>query len=165
MILAFNAHNTRFKNSVEATVMSYSRWPFLICIVILFLCKPIFSDLSPTPTELSGIPKNFLSFAKKSETFDWMVGIRRKIHENPELAYQEFETSKLIRQELDKMGISYKHPLAGTGLLGFIGSGKPPFVAIRADMDALALQVCQSLSFSGVLYSVELINCFFFFFW
>ncbi|KAK6125131.1 hypothetical protein DH2020_041144 [Rehmannia glutinosa] len=69
-----------------------------------------------------------------------MVGNRRKIHENPELGYEEFETSKLIRDELDKMGISYKYPVAVTGVLGFIGSGKPPFVAIRADMDALALQ-------------------------
>ncbi|KAH6793187.1 peptidase M20/M25/M40 family protein [Perilla frutescens var. hirtella] len=120
--------------------MSYYRWASLICIFFLFLCKPIFSDLNLSPEQLSEIPKNFLNFAKKAETFDWMVGIRRRIHENPELGYEEFETSKLIRQELDKMGISYKHPVAGTGLLGFIGSGKPPFVAIRADMDALALQ-------------------------
>lgn len=70
-----------------------------------------------------------------------MVGIRRKIHENPELGYEEFETSNLIRTELDKMGISYKYPVAVTGVIGFIGTGEPPFVAIRADMDALPMQV------------------------
>lgn len=139
--------------------MSYSRWAFLICITFLFFCKPISADLNPTPKELSEIPPNFLNFAKKAETFDWMVRIRRKIHENPELAYQEFETSNLIKQELEKMGISCKHPVAGTGLLGFIGSGQPPFVAIRADMDALALQVCPTLTFLvDYIYSVELIN-------
>lgn len=68
------------------------------------------------------------------------MGVRRKIHENPELGYEEFETSKLIRSELDKMGIAYKYPVAVTGVVGFIGSGKPPFVAIRADMDALPIQ-------------------------
>lgn len=69
-----------------------------------------------------------------------MVGIRRKIHEHPELGYEEFETSKLIRAELDKLGIPYKYPLAITGVVGYVGTGKPPFVAIRADMDALSMQ-------------------------
>lgn len=122
-------------------VMSYFKWAFLIFVVLLFQCKPISSVLNLSSKELSEIPLNFLNFAKKAEVFDWMVSIRRKIHENPELGYEEFETSKFIREELDKMGISFKYPLAVTGVLGFIGSGKPPFVAIRADMDALALQV------------------------
>lgn len=70
-----------------------------------------------------------------------MVGIRRKIHEHPELGYEEFETNKLIRAELDKLGIPYKYPLAITGVVGYVGTGKPPFVAVRADMDALSMQV------------------------
>ncbi|KAL1825419.1 hypothetical protein ACET3Z_012197 [Daucus carota] len=69
------------------------------------------------------------------------VVVKRKIHENPELGYEEFETSELIRTELDNMGISFMHPFAVTGVVGFIGSGDPPFVALRADMDALAMQI------------------------
>ncbi|KAK1414254.1 hypothetical protein QVD17_29997 [Tagetes erecta] len=86
------------------------------------------------------ISKQFLEIAKQDEVFDWMVGIRRKIHEYPELGYEEIETSKVIRDELDKLGIGYKYPVAVTGVVGFIGSGQPPFVAVRADMDALAMQ-------------------------
>ncbi|KAL5755812.1 hypothetical protein ACOSP7_020248 [Xanthoceras sorbifolium] len=114
--------------------MGCSRWVCLVFVLHLFYQGLVASN------GFSDIPKELLDFAKKSEVFDWMVGVRRKIHENPELGYEEFETSKLIRAELDKMGVKYKYPVAVTGVLGFIGTGEPPFVAIRADMDALPIQ-------------------------
>ncbi|XP_027167965.1 IAA-amino acid hydrolase ILR1-like 4 [Coffea eugenioides] len=117
--------------------MGVSRWVFLIYSLLVIPPNPI-GCLSSK--EISEIPVSFLNFAKKAEVFDWMVGIRRRIHENPELGYEEFETSKLVREELDKMGIPYKYPVAVTGVVGFVGSGEPPFVALRADMDALAMQ-------------------------
>ncbi|KAG4200785.1 hypothetical protein ERO13_A05G235600v2 [Gossypium hirsutum] len=81
-----------------------------------------------------------LSLARKPENVEWIKGLRRKIHENPELAFEEYETSKLIRTELDRMEIEYRYPLAKTGIRAWIGTGSPPFVAIRADMDALPIQ-------------------------
>ena len=97
--------------------------------------------ISCSSNDLSQIPKNFLSLAKREDFFDWMVGIRRRIHENPELGYEEVETSKLVKTELDKMGVSYKNPVAVTGVIGYVGTGHAPFVALRADMDALPIQV------------------------
>ncbi|GAA0161449.1 metalloprotease [Lithospermum erythrorhizon] len=84
--------------------------------------------------------EEIIRIAKETENIEWMKSIRRRIHEKPELAFQEFETSKLIREELDKMEISYKYPLAVTGIRAIIGTGEPPFVALRADMDALPIQ-------------------------
>ena len=48
---------------------------------------------------------NFLELTNIPMSFYWMVGIRsrRKIHENLELGFEEFETSKLIRAELDQL--------------------------------------------------------------
>ncbi|KAK1362858.1 IAA-amino acid hydrolase ILR1-like 4 [Heracleum sosnowskyi] len=115
-------------------------WAFLICNLLVFCSLPICSDASFSSLSASEIPDKFLNLAKSPEVFDWMVNIRRKIHENPELGYEEFETSKLIRTELDKLGIKYKHPVAVTGVVAYIGSGEAPFVALRADMDALSMQ-------------------------
>lgn len=81
--------------------------------------------------------------ATKPNMVAWLKKVRRIIHQNPELAFEEFETSALIRKELDELGISYRHPLAKTGVRAWLGTGGPPFVALRADMDALPIQVCS----------------------
>lgn len=85
--------------------------------------------------------EEILSIAQNPEMGIWLRNIRRRIHENPELAFEEVETCKLVREELDKMGIEYKYPMAKTGIRAWIGSGRAPFVAVRADMDALPIQV------------------------
>ncbi|CAN8248348.1 unnamed protein product [Cochlearia groenlandica] len=105
----------------------------------LFLLR-VSSEYSWISGDASQNSTNFLELAKSPEVSDWMVRIRRKIHENPELGYEEFETSKLIRSELDLIGVRYRYPVAITGVIGYIGTGEPPFVALRADMDALAMQ-------------------------
>ncbi|CAL0324094.1 unnamed protein product [Lupinus luteus] len=113
--------------------MAFIKWVNLLMIFHFFAATPIFSHST-------SFTSKFLDLAKEPEVFDWMVDIRRKIHENPELGYEEFKTSELIRSELTKLGIPYKYPVAVTGVIGFIGTGSSPFVALRADIDALPIQ-------------------------
>ncbi|XP_021759724.1 IAA-amino acid hydrolase ILR1-like 6 [Chenopodium quinoa] len=85
-------------------------------------------------------PSDILKAAMKPETVGWIKHVRRIIHQNPELAFEEHNTSAFIRAELDELKISYKFPLAKTGIRAWLGTGGPPFVALRADMDALPIQ-------------------------
>ena len=70
---------------------------------------------------------------------DYVIEMRRYFHQYPEKSLEEYETSKRIKEELDKMGIPYIS-VANTGVIATI-EGKNPgkTVALRADMDALSV--------------------------
>ncbi|KAI4379998.1 hypothetical protein MLD38_006232 [Melastoma candidum] len=121
---------------MEALGISPSSLSISFFLLLLLLSSPYPSSCHPSPPT----PADFLARAMSPDLVDYVVNIRRKIHQYPELGYQEFATSELIRSELDRLGIRYKHPVAITGVVGYIGSGNAPFVAIRADMDALPIE-------------------------
>ena len=68
-----------------------------------------------------------------------MVRLRREIHQHPELSFQETGTAALVAERLQKLGIRTATGVGKTGVVGYLGEGKP-VVALRADMDALPIQ-------------------------
>ena len=73
-----------------------------------------------------------------SELTEW----RKFLHQNPELAFEEFKTSDFVAGKLTEMGIEVHRGLAGTGIVGTLtgGRGDGPAIGLRADMDALPIQ-------------------------
>ena len=98
----------------------------------------------PIMTLLSKIKS--LSETNFQQTVEW----RRHLHANPELSYQEFNTSKFVAAQLKSFGIPFTE-MATTGIVGLI-KGKNPdkkSVALRADMDALPIQEINEVSYKS----------------
>lgn len=67
--------------------------------------------------------------------------IRRKIHRNPEVAFDLPNTEKLVKQKLDEYGISYTNVGNTLGVIGTLGDkSKGKTLLLRADMDALPMK-------------------------
>lgn len=80
-----------------------------------------------------------------------LIDIRRHLHANPELSYQEFATSKYVQEQLRTLGIPFEIK-ATTGILATI-KGKNPdakVIALRADMDALPILEENNVSYKSV---------------
>jgi len=68
-----------------------------------------------------------------------LVELRRSIHRRPELGFRETETARLVSDTLGSLGIAVDSCVGKTGLVGHLGETGPT-IAIRADMDGLAIQ-------------------------
>jgi amidohydrolase len=82
-----------------------------------------------------------------------LISFRRDLHRYPELAFHETRTSTKICEQLDRLGISYRRGVAQTGIIAEIPGGhhdaKTPWVALRADIDALSVYEETGLEFAS----------------
>lgn len=79
-----------------------------------------------------------------------VIRMRRHLHANPELSYQEFETSKFVAGELRKMGLEPVEGIGGTGLIAdIVGKNPGAVIALRADMDALPIMEANQVEYKS----------------
>ena len=85
-----------------------------------------------------------------------LVSIRRHLHANPELSFEEEQTAAYISQLLSKWNIPHETGVGGHGIVGLI-KGKNPdtkVIALRADMDALPIVEQNGCTYKSVNYGV-----------
>ena len=82
-----------------------------------------------------------------ADMVDELTGWRRHLHANPELAFEEHDTSRFVVERLREIGVDdIQQGMAGTGVVALIHGQDGPAddaqnrIALRADMDALPMQ-------------------------
>lgn len=82
----------------------------------------------------------------EAELIDW----RHRLHQHPELAYQEHWTAHFIAEQLTRFGYTPHRGLGGTGVVASITRGQGPSIGLRADMDGLAVVEETGLSYASL---------------
>lgn len=94
-----------------------------------------------------------MDFKKAAEElFPKLLEIRHYLHQNPELSFQEYNTSTYIQKILSDHKITYQAGIAGTGVIAII-EGKNPdkkCIALRADMDALPIKEANTCEYASI---------------
>jgi hippurate hydrolase len=102
----------------------------------MFETAPI-AALAPPDESLAG--SAYLRQALNPQLGEF-IRLRREIHSEPELAFEEHRTAALVADKLESWGYSVERGIGGTGVVGRLirGSG-PKRLGLRADMDALPI--------------------------
>ncbi|MCA0452735.1 MAG: amidohydrolase [Chloroflexi bacterium] len=82
-----------------------------------------------------------IDFKAEAESLrDELIARRRDFHIHPELAFEEYRTSGIVAEELNKLGLEVQTGVGKTGVVGILEGAKDgPTVLVRADMDALPI--------------------------
>ncbi len=79
-----------------------------------------------------------------------LVTLRHDLHAHPELGFEETRTADIVAAWLEEAGIAVHRGLGGTGVVGTLTQGNGPArIALRADMDALAMPELTGLPYAS----------------
>jgi amidohydrolase len=79
-----------------------------------------------------------------------LVSDRRHLHQNPELSFEEVQTSAFVQERLRDLNIPFTSGIGGYGVVANLQGHSPgPVVALRADMDALPIQEANEVPYAS----------------
>ena len=86
--------------------------------------------MSFTPTELRVLEAI-------DNNCDRIIGIAKEVQKNPELGYREFNTSKLVKEVFENLGLETKDGIAYTGVKGVLGKNDNFNVSLIGELDSV----------------------------
>lgn len=87
--------------------------------------------------------------AEAEKQSKYALELCKHLHQNPELSFQEFETSKRMAFELEQLGFEVTRNFGGNSVVGIFKNGDGPTVMLRTDMDALPVEEKTGLDFAS----------------
>ncbi len=122
----------------------------ILIIMLIILAGSVFPATAPFSLQKK-LPPYYQKIYQLSEKVEpEIIAIRRDIHAHPELAFQEHRTAAIVADYFRRLGLEVRTGIGGTGVLGVLkGSLPEPVLAIRADMDALAITEETDLPFAS----------------
>ncbi len=116
---------------------------FLTFLLMYFVAQ---NSIAQTKLNPNLLPKIQQIIEKNAEVWENKY---KYLHQNPEISFQEKNTSALIAQELKKLGFEVTENFGGYGVIGILKNGKGKNVLIRADTDALPLEEKTGLPYAS----------------
>ncbi|MEP3051233.1 MAG: amidohydrolase [Erythrobacter sp.] len=84
-----------------------------------------------------------------AEDMPGLIELYQELHANPELSFQEFETSKKLAARVRELGFDVTEGVGQTGVVAVMENGEGPTIMLRADMDALPVVEQTGLPFAS----------------
>ena len=78
-----------------------------------------------------------------------LLELYKELHSNPELSYQEYETSKKLASVLENIGYQVTRNVGGNGIVALLENGDGNTVMFRADMDGLPVEEKTGASYAS----------------
>jgi amidohydrolase len=127
----------------------------LAIVTALTVIALVVMPSAQTPSAISPALRTRID-ALAAELLPWVTGVRRDLHQYPELGFRETRTAGFVADRLRAMKFDdVRTGIGGTGVVGILAGGRPgPVVAVRADMDALPLPELNDVPYKSTVPNV-----------
>lgn len=127
-----------------------SRFARLLPLGLAWILVSLVAYAEKTDVPAAGVIRSLVA----SEYTD-LEKLYRHLHANPELSFQEKNTSARLASELRAVGFDVTEGVGGHGIVGVMSRGAGPTVLVRTDTDALPVQEETGLEWASRVRAVD----------